>query len=236
MDGFVPTSAAGEFVYLTDREREAIHRTVLDTARGRPVFPCTWDPSPATTAYLTDAAAAQGAAGVILPPPLYYSLDEDTIRAWYASMAVNRKLPLFAHHDPRHNGTGLTPSLYGDLRREGLIAGLFDEGEDMFRIDRIARSDPGVVYAAGDVVLQRAAGIPGLQGFVSTLGNAWPAFCLRLARGEGQLREAMLDRVHRVRRAGGIAALKSLLRMGCRAPLVEPADARLVGLPPSEAP
>ena len=54
--------------------------------------------------------------------------------------------------------------------------------------------------------------------------------------GEAQLEDALVDRVNRVRRAGGLRALKSLLRMGCRAPLVEPADDALMGLAPAEGP
>ena len=53
VDGFVATLTAGELPYLTDREKEAVHRTVLDAAGGRDVFVCTWDPSPATATWLT---------------------------------------------------------------------------------------------------------------------------------------------------------------------------------------
>ena len=31
VEGFIAGGAAGEFLYLSDREREAVHRTVLDT-------------------------------------------------------------------------------------------------------------------------------------------------------------------------------------------------------------
>lgn len=236
IDGFVPTSTTGEFLYLSDREREAVHRTVLDAARGRPVYPCTWDPSPSTTAYLTEAARDQGATGVLLPPPVYYPLDERSVRAWYESLA-NKGLPVLAYHNPRYLRTPITPGVYAELRRAGLVAGMQDGSEDPYRLRRMAAEDPGVIYASGDRMLAEAPKLPALGGFVSALANAWPSFCLRLFRsGEHQLELALGERVNRVRRAGGLRALKSLLRMGCRAPLVEPPDEALMGLPPPEAP
>ena len=54
--------------------------------------------------------------------------------------------------------------------------------------------------------------------------------------GEGQLEEALVSRVNQLRRAGGVRALKGLLRMGCRAPLYAPERAELEGLPPPERP
>jgi 4-hydroxy-tetrahydrodipicolinate synthase len=236
IDGFVPTSTTGEFLYLSDREREAVHRTVLDAARGRPVYPCTWDPSPATTGYLTEAARDQGAAGVVLPPPVFYPLDDRSVRAWYESLA-NKGLPILAYHNPRYLKTPIGPKAYAELRAAGLVAGLQDGSEDPYRLRRMAAADPGVVYASGDRMLAQAPRMPALAGFVSSIANAWPSFCLRLFRsGEQQLEDALVERVNRVRRAGGLRALKSLLRMGCRAPLVEPADDTLIGLAPAEGP
>jgi dihydrodipicolinate synthase/N-acetylneuraminate lyase len=236
VDGFLPTGTTGEFLYLTDREREAIHRTVLDTAGGRPVIPCTWDPSPTTTAYLTDAAREQGATTVLMPSPLYYRLDDDAVRAWYAGLA-DKDIRVLAYHNPRYLPTPITPALFKDLRDRGLVAGLKDSSQDLWRLRRLAASDPGAVYAGGDRILAEAPQIRQLAGFISAIANAWPSFCLRLFRdSEHQLEDALLDRVNRVGHAGGLRALKSLLRMGCRAPLVEPPDEALMGLAPAEGP
>lgn len=236
VNGFISTGTSGEFLYLSDREREAIHRTVLDAARGRPVYPCTWDASPTTMSFLTDAAREQGATGILLPPPLYYTLDDVAVREWYSSIS-GKGLPVLAYHNPRHLQTHVSPQLYAELRKEGILAGLTDASQDIYRLRRMARDDPGAVLASGDRLMGSITSVPDLGGFVSTIANAWPAFCLRLFReGEEQLQDALIDRVNRVRRAGGLRALKSLMRMGCRAPLIEPPDAALLGLPPAEAP
>lgn len=236
IDGFVPTAVTGEFLYLTDREREAVHRTVLDAAPDKPVFPCTWDPSPATTAYLTEAARANGATGVLLPPPLLYALDPGALRQWYASIA-DKGLPVWAYHHPRRLHAPVPPEVYESLRDSGLLAGLMDASEDIWRIRRVAELDPGAVIAGGDRLLPQITSVPGVTAFVSSVANAWPDLCLRILRQqEHQLLDALVDRVNQLERAGGIRALKSLLRMGCRSPLIEPPDDALMGLPPAEGP
>lgn len=235
VDGFVPTGTTGEFLYLTDREREAIHRTVLDTARGRPVYPCTWDPSPATTQYLTDAAKEQGASGVLLPPPLYYELPDDLIEAWYRRMRDACRLPILAYHNPTHIPSAISTDLYARLRADEVVVGMQDSSGDVYRLQRLCDADPGAVFAGGDRILAQVRRIRTAGGFISALGNVWPSFCTRLYRkGEDQLEDALADRVARLRRAGGLRAMKALLGMGCRGPMLAPPPEALEGLPPAE--
>ncbi len=234
VDGFVTCGAAGEFLYLSDREREAVQRTVLDSAMGKQVIACTWDPSPTTTAYLTDAAVAQGATAVLLPPPLYYDVDDDALGAWFRPIADKGRL--LTLHDPQRVATPLSPARYQALRDAGLIRGLVDASDDPWRLGRLAAAHPGEVWAADDRGLVDLQGLTGLAGFVSVLANAWPGFCLRVWRGDRDLGRAVMERHAKVEQAGGVRALKSLMRMGCRSPLVTPPDGRLMGLPAAESP
>lgn len=234
VEGFIAGGAAGEFLYLSDREREAVHRTVLDTARGKVVIPCTWDPSPITTAYLTGAAIDQGAKAALLPPPLFYELDDDAIHGWYRSMA--EKGTLCACHDPVAIPSSIGAPLYARMLDERTVSSMVDVSGDIWRLRRLAAAHPGTVWASDDRIMASARREAGLAGFVSVLANAWPAFCLRLWRGEEDLEPALVDRAVKIRRAGGLRALKSLVRMGCRSPLLEPADEQLMGLPTPESP
>lgn len=236
VDGFVPTAAAGELPYLTDREREAVHRTVLDACPGKVVYPCTWDPSPETTRYLTDAAREQGATGVLVPPPLFYRVPDDVLETWYRYLHETARLPILHWDHPDWTPSALSADRYRRLRDDGVLAGTTDASEDVFRVQRIARQDPGAVFADGDRVLVHARRIAGLGGAISTIANAWPDLCLRLARGEGQLDQAVVDRANKVRAAGGLRALKAVLGMGGRAPLPVPPPELVAGLPPSELP
>lgn len=237
VDGFIPTGSTGEFLYLSDREREAVHRTVLESAGVLPVYPCTWDPSPSTTVYLSEAAREQGASGILLPPPLYYSVDDRVVERWYREVHEAAKLPILAYHNPHYLRTQVSPDLYQRLRADEVLGGMKDSSADLFRLRRMADLDPGSVFAGGDAILAKARQLPALAGFISGLGNVWPSLCVRIYKqGELQLESALIDRANRVRKAGGLRALKSLLRMGCRMPMPEPPDEALEGLPPPEMP
>jgi dihydrodipicolinate synthase/N-acetylneuraminate lyase len=234
VSGFVPTLLTGELPYLRDREREAVHRTVIDAAGDREVLPCVWDPSPATVSWLARAATDAGAAGCLLPPPLLYDLDDAAIERWYTSLAAVGVTTL-ALHLPEVRAR-ISPALLDRLVRDGAVAGLGDGSEDPWRVHRLATAHPGAVLAIGDRVWPRVRDWP-LRGVVSELANVWPAFCLRVFRtGDPDLEEVLLDRLHRVRQAGGPRVLKALLGMGCRSPLFAPDDDALAGLPPAEGP
>jgi len=235
IDGFVATLTAGELPYLTDREKEAVHRTVLDAAGGRAVYACTWDPSPATATWLTRNALDGGAAGVVLPPPLYVDLDDDAIEDWFVSMAPEAG-GLVAYHHPAYVRATVSAALMDRLQARRVLSGVLDASEDVWRLQRTARAKPGFVLAGGDRVLTSLRDLP-LRAVVSELANAWPSLCLRAWReGDADLGDALLDRVSRLRRAGGPRALKALLRMGSRRPLIAPPDAALEGLPAAELP
>lgn len=237
VDGFIPTGTTGEFLYLSDREREAVHRTVLDSAGSLAVYPCTWDPSPATTIYLSEAARDAGASGILLPPPVFYDVDEGVIGRWYREVAEKARIPVLAYHNPHYIKSQISPQLYDRLRKDDVLGGMKDSSTDLFRLRRLAATDPGSVFAGGDRILGQARSIPALAGFISAIGNVWPRMCLRIYKNnEAQLEEALIDRVNRVRRGGGLRALKMSLGMGCRMPLPEPTPDQMDGFPDPEWP
>lgn len=234
VEGFIPTSSAGELLYLNARERQAIHRTVLDAARFATVIPCIWDPNPTTTVTLAEAARSEGAKAVVVPPPLYYDLDQKVIGDWYRGLAHRIGVPVYAMHAPRHVASTLSDPLYRALRAEGVLAGMEDASEDAFRVKRLVADDPNAIFASGDRVLIQASRLEGVGGVVSSLANAWPSLVLRIHQGELQLADALMERIHLVKRAGGLRALKGLLDMGCRWPLPPVEKEALEGLPPKE--
>ena len=236
VDGFVPTGTTGEFLYLSDREREAVHHAVLDAAGASPVYPCTYDPSPSTCAWLTDAAREQGASGILMPPPLYYRVDDATVLRYYREIADRARLPVLAYHNPKHLQTAISPTLYGSLRKIDGLVGMKDSSGDIFRLRRLAAADPGSIWAGGDLILPEARGVPGLAGFISAAGNVWPSLCVRIwKKGEAQLGEALTERVSKLQEAGGLRAMKALLGMKGRMPLPESQAPQLEGLTAAES-
>lgn len=235
VDGFVVTAAEGEFLYLSEREREAIHNTVLDARGDKAVYPCVWDPSPRTVRALAESARDRGAAGVMLPPPLFYDLTEDMVMGWYEGIGPELGIPVFACLDRQYIRTPMTPKAYALLRARGVLGGIRDGSQDPWRIRRLAASDPGALIVAGDRMLYLVREMEGVKGFISSLANAWPQMLLRIFHGgDVALEHALMRRAYDVETVGGFRALKALLRMGGRAPLSLPSRDLLAALPPSE--
>ena len=169
-----------------------------------------------------------------MPPPLYYNLPDQVVESWYRQVHSMTELPLLAYHNPNHLQTAVNADLYARLRAEGVLAGMKDSSGDVFRLRRLCSQDPGAVYAGGDRLLGEANDIDDCAGFISLIGNAWPTFAKRILEGAPDLDEALTDRLNRLRRAGGLRAIKSLLRMGCRSQLIAPPRELIDALPAAE--
>ncbi|MBN2799561.1 MAG: dihydrodipicolinate synthase family protein [Deltaproteobacteria bacterium] len=235
VDGFLVTGVDGEFLYLSDREREAILRTVVDATHGATVRCFVWDPSPRTMFYLADAAVEQGVEGLVLPPPLFYDFSQDQVIAWYRRFHDRIDTPLYAGISKRWGDNGLRDEAYLALREEGVLSGMHNGLLDPWRVTRLAGRDPGGVCVSGDKLLYHARGVDGLYGVVSLLANAWPQMTQRAFReGDPDVEHALMARVAAVESAGGLRAVKAALKMRGRDPLLLPGPEALMDLPASE--
>jgi len=223
-----PAGTTGEFLYLSTAERRAAHRVVLANAGGARVIPCVWDALPGRAAELARAAAAEGAAAVFLPPPLYHVVSEDDVLRWYAAVRDAVDIPVWAYHHPRtHNP--LTPGLLGRLFREVGLEAVKDSSGDPERIRALAEAWPGRVRLGGDKLLGRLSELGPVAGHVSGMANLYPAMAAAVARGGSDA--AWLERLAVLKAGGGssVPAMKRALGFGLRPPVVDGAPG--AGLP-----
>lgn len=229
VSGFAPTGTTGEFLYLSADEKRAVHRTVQAAAEGRPVLPCVFDPDPAAMADLARHAMDLGAVGVFLPPPLYMSVDDDAVLAWYAVVRQAVAGPVLAYHHPRV-GNPITPGLYDRLRAAG-IDGMKDSSEDAARVRLLADAHPGTVWVGGDNMLGRAGDLGPVAGHITRFANGWPALAMAVVAAPdaaGLARVAL--HIDELKAAGGLPGLKRGLGMGLRLPVVGGLAGLLTGL------
>lgn len=229
VEGFAP--GLSETFALDTREREELLRTVRDAAPDAAMLAPIWHPSAARLLKMAALAAELGAAAVIVPPPVFCRVPEASVGDWYRTLARRITVPIVAWHDPRSDNP-LTPALCGSLLGNGVSA-MLDGSGDHFRVQRLATTHPGAIWAAGDGVA-RHHDTAGLAGIVSRAANAYPELASRLYRArDTSVLDAVTQRARLIARAGGVPALKRLLCMNARLPLVGIEDEAFVRLPPS---
>ena len=232
VDGFAPAGTTGGFLYLSLDEKRAVHRTVLAAAGGCRVCPCVWDARPAAVVELAQAAEAEGAWAVFLPPPLYHAVSPDVIRRWYAMARAAVDIPVLAYHHPRTLNP-LEDELVASLLDELGLDGIKDSSGQPARIRRLAQRWPGKVWIGGDGFLGQAPELGPIAGHISGLANGWPAQASALRAGEGD-REWLLSTIAALKTGGGTAlSIQAALGLGHRLPLDGVNRAALSGLPPS---
>ena len=236
MQGFVVGGPASEAPFLSLQEFKRIIATVCDATNDASVHVVALAATPIATASLIATAIDCGATGVVVPPPMLYALDAHGLEAWYRAIhSVSPGPGFYALDDPRHFQCSLEQPLLARLLQDGVIRGLVDASGDPHRLRRRVRAHPGAVIAGNDTTLPDAATLPELVASTTRLGNAWPTLCASIHGGRARERVgAFRTRLRAVERAGGIRALKAVLDMPCRLPLVAVEPDRIAGLPARE--
>jgi 4-hydroxy-tetrahydrodipicolinate synthase len=135
VDGLFPLGTTGEFALLTPKERSQVIRAVVEEARSRvQVIAGISDPSTGNVLKFASDAEDAGVDGVIATTPFYYSSTQEGIHDHFRLLASKIDLPLILYNIPEWTHTFASPSLVGDLAREGLIAGLKYTGYNLLHL------------------------------------------------------------------------------------------------------
>jgi 4-hydroxy-tetrahydrodipicolinate synthase/2-dehydro-3-deoxy-phosphogluconate/2-dehydro-3-deoxy-6-phosphogalactonate aldolase len=211
--GLCPAGTTGEMLYLSTGEKVRLIEEAIRAAGGRvPVIAGIWALREKEVALLARAAVSAGAAGVFLPPPIYYPADAETLFQWYARAAEAAGAPVFAYNIPSYAANAIPLEVVERLAAEGVIEGIKDstgKAEQMHAlVERFG--DRITVMAASDGFVTEARNL-GAHGFISALANVWPELLVRVWEGDEELQAALTGVRAVVKDAGGIPALKVLL-------------------------
>jgi 4-hydroxy-tetrahydrodipicolinate synthase len=179
--GIVGTGTVGEAAGLSASERRLVLETIASAAGGR--VPVVAGVSAATASaaigFAADAAAA-GAVGLMLLPPLGYRADAPELEAFYAAVADASALPVILYNNPEATGTDLAPAVIARLgeRVDGLVAVKECSG-DVRRIPALLHcSDLEVLVGGDDWALEGFCA--GATGWITGVADVAPAECVAL--------------------------------------------------------
>ena len=224
--GLSPTGPAGEFLYLTQPEKQAIYEALTPTLSGRAaLWPTVWEPQEQMILDTVRWLAPHDVTGVIVPPPIYYRFSPEDVVWYYRRLADGCPLPIMALHAPGQTHNPLTEEVLRALVVEGLVTGVVDGGGDPVRLDRLNEAFGGQldIFCCHDGCI-RDARARGATGFLSAVGNVFPELVKQVwDRGDADA-QGLVDRVvDLMERFGPLISVKYLLlrrgfRFGSRPP------------------
>ncbi len=182
-DGLVVAGTTGEGPVLTDPERIALVRAVVE-AVDVPVVAATGTNDTAHSIRLTREAAAAGAAGVLVVTPYYNRPSAAGIEAHFRAVAGASSLPVVLYDIPVRSGRRIGAGLTLRLAREvANVVAVKDATGDVAAASEVAAGAPeGFELYSGDDALTLPLAAVGAVGVISVAAHwAGPLFVDLLA-------------------------------------------------------
>lgn len=243
--GLIPLGSTGEFLSLSQDERDGVAETVIDTAAGRvPVLIGTGAEDTREVLRLSREAERMGADGVMIIPPFYSTPTDDELYHHYKTVAAGIGIPIMVYNNPATANVDMKPMLVARIAEIDGCDYIKESTLEVTRVRDIIRlcGDRMTVFGG---ILGFESFVDGAQGWVAVASNVAPgplARLFELVADEGQFleaRELYLKWLPVIEAVGGqayVAGTKALLtHMGFgagaprppRLPLPPEADARM---------
>ena len=178
--GLIPLGSTGEFLSLTEKERYAVARTVVETAAGRvPVLIGTGAEWTDTVVRDSLAAERMGAGGVMIIPPFYSTPTEDELFAHYKTVADALSIPIMVYNNPATANVDLTPRILARLSTIDNVCYVKESTLDVTRVRDILElcGDRLTVFGG---ILGFESFVEGAEGWVAVGSNIMPKAFARL--------------------------------------------------------
>ncbi len=174
--GLAPLGSTGEYYALSDREREAVVKTTLESAAGRvPVLVGTNGGGTRQVVAYSQQAEALGAAGVLLAAPYYSLPTPDELLAHFKAINDAIGIPIMLYNYPGRTGVDMTPELIERLAQLKNVQYIKESTGDATRVSEIIRRCGETIKVfCGCDTLALESFLMGAIGWVSGVVNALP--------------------------------------------------------------
>ncbi len=180
--GIIPNGSTGEFVALSQAERNVIAEIVIDEVAGKvPVVVGAASVSTKETITYTQHAQNAGADGVMIVPSYYCHPNEEEIFGHYKTIAQNTDIEIILYNNPGTSGVDMHPELIARLAGFERISYVKESSGDMTRVAEIQRlcGDKMRVFCGCDN-LSLEMFMMGAVGWIVPAGNMIPQLCVEL--------------------------------------------------------
>jgi 4-hydroxy-tetrahydrodipicolinate synthase len=162
-DGLVVAGTTGESPTLSDDEKSAMFRTVVEAVAGKAtVVAGTGTNDTRHSVELTRQAERCGVDAVLVVTPYYNKPPERGLLAHFRAVAGATSLPMIVYNIPGRCGVNLPPELLAELAETDNIVAVKQANPDLDELCRLADLSDIGVYAGNDDMLFDVLAVGGL--------------------------------------------------------------------------
>ncbi|HEV2605731.1 MAG TPA: dihydrodipicolinate synthase family protein [Microvirga sp.] len=179
--GVILLGTTGEFLTVSDAEREEYVAAAVEHCRGRMtvMVGATHAHTPTAVRFARQAESL-GADGLMIAPPYYYTPTEDEIFAYYAAISEAVSIPIMLYNNPYTTNVDMKPGLVARLTKNlPNVRYIKEASMDVGRVFDIVEATDGVMNVfAGERVVESVR--LGAIGYVDPNANFVPRASLAL--------------------------------------------------------
>jgi 4-hydroxy-tetrahydrodipicolinate synthase len=191
--GLIPLGSTGEFLSLSDEEKETVAAVVIEQVRGRiPVLIGTGAEDTREVVRLSRRAEALGADGVMIIPPFYSTPTDDELFHHYRTVSDAIGIPIMIYNNPATANVDLKPPLVSRLAQIDNCRFIKESTLEVTRVRDIIRLCGERMGVFGGI-LGFESFVEGAIGWVAVASNVVPGQLARLfelVADEGKIPEA----------------------------------------------
>lgn len=179
--GVIVLGTTGEFLTVSDTERELIVGTAVEHIGGRiPVLVGTMNAHTPTAVRYSRQAEELGADGLMIAPPYYYTPTEDEIFRYYAAISEAVTVPIMLYNNPVTTNVDMSAQLVARLTKAFENVRYIKEASlDVARVYDVVEETEGVMNVfAGERIVESF--LLGAVGYVNPYGNYIPRSSSRI--------------------------------------------------------
>lgn len=179
--GVIVLGTTGEFLTFTDDERRLVVQTTIDHVAGRmDVLVGTMDAYTPKAVRFSREAQDQGADGLMIIPPYYYTPTEDEIFDYYRAICDAVDIPIMIYNNPVTSNIDMPAALVARLTRSlPNIRYIKEASMDVGRVYDVIEATGGVMNVfAGERPVESF--LLGAVGYVNPYGNYLPYSTTRM--------------------------------------------------------
>lgn len=174
--GIIVLGTLGEKDVLDGEERRAVIRAAVDAVEGRvPVVATVAEATTRRACAFADAAAADGARGLMVLPGMGYVSDRRETLTHYRAVARATDLPIMVYNNPVAYAVDITPQMFVELAEEPRFQAIKESSDDIRRqsdIRNLTGDRYSIFCGVDDLALESL--LLGAQGWVAGLVCAFP--------------------------------------------------------------